>query len=218
MIIQCKSCSRKFLVKDRDIPQEGRMVQCGYCSQKWFQIPIKIKSPLKPSTERNISKMELEASDGRTYVFLGNQWAELLRSGKTGLLAKKKIAAELDKRAGIPKPKKSRKKVSKVQEIEIESISKTIDPSKEQLPDVYRAKEGLSFFGYISLLIIITLSIVGILKTFQNELLIYLPKTEYIFKTFDNMVIIFRDLIKSEYIFETFDNMVIILKDLIKTN
>ena len=31
MIIQCKSCSRKFMVKDRDIPESGRVVQCGYC-------------------------------------------------------------------------------------------------------------------------------------------------------------------------------------------
>ena len=40
MIIQCKSCSKKFLVKDEDIPTEGRMVQCSNCSQEWFQAPI----------------------------------------------------------------------------------------------------------------------------------------------------------------------------------
>ena len=32
MIIQCESCSRKFQVKDEDIPEEGRMVQCSNCS------------------------------------------------------------------------------------------------------------------------------------------------------------------------------------------
>jgi len=32
MIIQCESCSKKFIVKDTDIPKEGRNVQCGYCS------------------------------------------------------------------------------------------------------------------------------------------------------------------------------------------
>ena len=40
MIIQCKSCSRKFIVKDKDIPSEGRTVQCGYCSVSWHQKPI----------------------------------------------------------------------------------------------------------------------------------------------------------------------------------
>ena len=39
MIIQCKSCSRKFIVKDNDIPKSGRMVQCGYCSVTWHQMP-----------------------------------------------------------------------------------------------------------------------------------------------------------------------------------
>ena len=39
MIIQCKSCSRKFIVKDNDIPNNGRMVQCGYCSSTWHQMP-----------------------------------------------------------------------------------------------------------------------------------------------------------------------------------
>ena len=44
MIIQCESCSKKFKVKDEDIPKEGRMVQCSNCSQKWFQTPAEIKS------------------------------------------------------------------------------------------------------------------------------------------------------------------------------
>ena len=42
MIIQCKSCSKRFIVKDSDIPEEGRLVQCGYCSTKWHQRPNQI--------------------------------------------------------------------------------------------------------------------------------------------------------------------------------
>ena len=166
MIIQCKSCSRKFLVKDSDIPNEGRMVQCSNCSQKWFQAPVKIQSSTTPKTDEKFSEMEFEASDGRMYRFMGSQWAELLRSGKTGLLAKKTIATELNRQAGIVKPKKSRKREKKVREIEIEDISKIIDPSSEQIDISGQQKEGLGFFGYIFLLAIIVLSIVGILKTF----------------------------------------------------
>ena len=110
MIIQCEGCSRKFLVKDTDIPKEGRMVQCSNCSQKWFQAAVKIQSTIESNTDKNISKMEFEASDGRVYRFMGSQWAEVLRSGKTGLLAKRTIGAELNRRAGIAKPKKSRKR------------------------------------------------------------------------------------------------------------
>ena len=204
MIIQCKNCSRKFLVNDIDIPNEGKMVECGYCSKKWFQTSTKIQSSSEPNIDenvpnieideikvKNISKfMEFEASDGKTYRFLGSQWAELLQSGKTGMLAKRKITTELNKLAGITKPKKSRKRM--------------IDPSSEQISSETIKSGGLGFFGYIFLLIIITFSVVGIVKTFEKELVMYFPESQYI-------------LDKGEYIFESMDNMIAILRDLIKS-
>ena len=204
MIIQCGNCSRKFSVKDEDIPKEGRMVQCSNCSQKWFQAPIKIQSSIKSDIDENVSKTQFEASDGRTYKFMGSQWAELLRSGTTGLVAKRTIAAELNRLAGIAKPKKSRKRVKKNEEVEIESITKIIDPSSEQIDSDDQQKKGLGFFGYIILLTIITLSIIGILKTFQNELIMYFPETEYIFD-------------KGENIFESMGYIITMIKDLIKS-
>jgi len=204
MIIQCDNCSRKFSVKDEDIPKEGRLVQCSNCSQKWFQAPIIIQSSIKSDIDEKVSKMEFEASDGRTYKFMGSQWAELLRSGKTGLVARRTIAAELNRRAGITKPKKSRERVKKTEEVEIESISKIIDPSSEQIDSDDQQKKGLGFFGYIILLSVITLSIIGILKTFQNELIMYFPETEYIFD-------------KGENIFESMGYIITMIKDLIKS-
>jgi len=204
MIIQCESCSSKFQVEDEDIPKEGRMVQCSNCSQKWFQVPTKIQSSITPDTDEKVSKMEFEASDGRVYRFMGSQWAEILRSGKTGLLAKRTIGAELNRRAGIAKPKKTRKRAKQNEEIEIESISKIIDPSSEQIDSDNRQKEGLGFFGYIILLTIITLSIIGVLKTFQNELIMYFPEVEFIFD-------------KGEYIFESMGYIITIIKDIIKS-
>ena len=204
MIIQCGNCSRKFSVKDEDIPKDGRMVQCSNCSQKWFQAPIKIQSSIKSDIDENVSKTQFEASDGRTYKFMGSQWAELLRSGKTGLVAKRTIAAELNRLAGIAKPKKSRKRVKKTEEVEIESITKIIDPSSEQIDSDDQQKKGLGFFSYIILLTIITLSIIGILKTFQNELIMYFPETEYIFD-------------KGENIFESMGYLITIIIDLIKS-
>ena len=204
MIIQCESCSRKFQVKDEDIPQEGRTVQCSNCSQEWFQVPVEIQSTITPDIDKKVSKKEFEASDGRVYRFMGSQWAEVLRSGKTGLLAKRTIGAELNRRAGIAKPKKSRKRVKKTEEVEIESISKIIDPSSEQLDSDNQQKEGLGFFGYIILLAIITLSIIGILKTFQNELIMYFPEIEFIFD-------------KGENIFESMGYIITIIKDIIRS-
>ena len=202
MIIQCPSCSRKFQVKDEDIPKKGRMVQCSNCSENWFETPTKIQSSIKSDIDKKVSKMEFEASDGRVYRFMGSQWAEVLRSGKTGLLAKRTIGAELNRLAGITKPKKSRKREKKTAEMEIENISKIIDPSSEQIDSDNKQKEGLGFFGYIVLLTVITLSIIGVLKTFQAELIMYFPEIEYIFD-------------KGENIFESMGYIITIIKDLI---
>ena len=91
-------------------------------------------------------------------------------------------------------------------------IKKEVDPSsgsqdsEKQLPDVYKPKQGLGFFGYIILLIIIGFSIIGILKTFENDLLNYFPQTEYIFESLDQQL---------EFFAETVKNMIVIVNDLI---
>ena len=231
MIIQCENCSRKFIVKDRDIPEEGRLVQCGYCSVNWHQMPISV--PTKSVEQSNINEPitkiseglsvdKIKASDGKTYKFLGSQWAELLPSGKTGLFAKRKIGKELDKLTGRKEKSNVRKRQKKnKQEVEIDASEKIIDPSSEtlepssetlegekKLPDLYKPKEGLGFFGYIFLLIIIGFSIVGILKTFENDLLNNFPEMEYIFQLLDKQL---------EFLSETVKNMIVIVNDLINS-
>ena len=221
MIIQCESCSRKFVVKDGDIPKEGRLVQCGYCSVTWHQKPVSvqtrgvkqlnIKEPIEKIHE-SLSVDKIEASDGKTYKFLGSQWAELLPSGKTGLFAKRKIGKELDKLTGRKASKTIRKRHKKSRELEIDTIERIIDPSAEtsdnekKLPDVYKPKQGLGFFSYIFLLIIIGFSIVGVLRTFENDLLNYFPETEYIYQLLDKQL---------EFLAESVKNMIIIINDLI---
>ena len=224
MIIQCESCSRKFVVKDRDIPKEGRLVQCGYCSVTWHQKPVSvptrgakqlnIKEPIEKIRE-SLSVDKIEASDGKTYKFLGSQWAELLPSGKTGLFAKRKIGKELDKLTGRKVKGTVKKRQKKIkQEIEIDTIERLIDPSAEtsdnekKLPDIYKPKQGLGFFGYIFLIVIIGFSIVGFLKTFENDLLNNFPEIEYIFQLLDKQL---------EFFSETVKNMIVIVKDLINS-
>ncbi len=205
MIIQCESCSRKFIVKDIDIPEEGRTVQCGYCSVTWHQKPITItKKDVQPEVTQNLSVEKIKASDGKTYKFLGSQWAELLPSGKTGLFAKKQIGKELDKLTGRKVDKVIKKKTKKTKEVD---PSEGID-SEKRLPEIYKPKEGLGFFGYIFLIIIIGFSIVGILRTFENDLINYFPKTEYIYELLDEQL---------EYIAETVKNIIVIINDLINS-
>jgi len=211
MIIQCENCSRKFIVKDKDIPKAGRMVKCGYCSITWHQMPVSI--PAKTSKQQKISKPavavddspsidSIKASDGKTYRFLGTQWAELLPSGKTGLFARKKISQELDEITGRKERKTTKKRQKKLEEVD--PSSETL--SKKQLPDVYKPKQGLGFLGYIFLLIIIGFSFVGVLKTFENDLINYIPEIEYIFELLDEQL---------KYISESVKNMIVIIQDLI---
>jgi predicted Zn finger-like uncharacterized protein len=220
MIIQCENCSKKFVVKDRDIPEEGRTVQCGYCSVTWHQMPVSISTESKEQSNINkpmaeisegLSVDKIKASDGKTYKFLGSQWAELLPLGKTGLFAKRKIGKELDKLTGRKEKGTTKKRQKKIKEVEIDTIEKIIDPSgtldsEEELQDIYKPKQGLGFFGYIFLLIIIGFSIVGILKTFENDLLNNFPETEYIYQLLDEQL---------EYLAESVKNIIVIIQDLI---
>ncbi len=213
MIIQCESCSRKFVVKDSDIPSEGRTVQCGYCSVTWHQMPNLIKSKKvakqvinepQVETNDNLSVESIKASDGKTYKFLGSQWAELLPSGKTGLFAKKKIGKELDKLTGRKRESSIDKKKKKVK--------KELDPSggsvnnEKQLPDLYKPKEGLGFFGYVLLIIIIGFSFVGVAKTFEDDLLNNFPQFQYYYDLLDKQL---------NYLAESVKNIIVIINDLL---
>jgi len=210
MIIQCQSCLRRFVVKDSDIPQEGKNVQCGYCSVTWHQLPVQVlteiskpKKPIKKINEE-LSIDGIQASDGKTYKFLGSQWAQLLPSGKTGLFATKKIGKELDKRTGRNVEKETKRK---------EKRSKEVNPSSENfsnknIPDIYKPKEGIGFFGYLFLLIIIAFSCIGIIKTFENDLIEHYPELEYTFILVDEQL---------EFLAETVKNLITIAKDLINS-
>ncbi|MDC1476400.1 zinc-ribbon domain-containing protein [Pelagibacteraceae bacterium] len=219
MIIQCKSCSRKFIVKDEDIPKNGRAVQCGYCSVMWHQMPVKkLKEKIKQKIEDTPVEIEIDemvdespsidsikASDGKTYRFLGSQWARVLPSGKTGLFARKKISRELDEVTGRKEKKINKKKQRKLEEVDPSSES-LVD--EKNLPEVYRSKDGLGFFGYIFLLIIIGFSFVGVLKTFEDDLLNHFPEMEYIFELFGEQLEFFAESVK---------NLIVIISDLINS-
>ena len=214
MIISCGSCSRRFIVKDSDIPKEGRVVKCGYCSVTWHQKPIArtIEITEKIKTTKSTTKIDespsvdsMKASDGKTYKFLGSQWAELLPSGKTGLFARKKISQELDKITGRKEKKILKKRKRKLEEVDPSSQNFN---NKKQLPDIYKPRGGLGFFGYIFLIIIVGFSLVGILKTFEDDLLNYFPETEYIYELLN---------IQLEYLAESVKNIIVIISDLINS-
>ena len=204
MIIECKNCRKKFTVRDSDIPIKGRTVQCGNCSTEWLQMPIttsvkiddlnvddvdqepsKISSTVTTETldvDQDLSKNEFVASDGKNYKFLGSQWAQVLPSGKTGRLAKKKISTELNKLTGKTQAKKS----------------KIIKQSNQSANQYQETEEG--GMGILSFLIVLVISVAAIilaLDTFKNQLIPFFPNLDnylvYIFETLNNIYIIITD-------------------------
>ena len=80
MIISCNSCEKKFVVPDKAITSEGRVVQCGSCGNKWKQYPkneekisvIKIKKNKKipKISEKKISKPRKKISKKKREIDL----------------------------------------------------------------------------------------------------------------------------------------------------
>ena len=64
----------------------------------------------------------------------------------------------------------------------------------------------MGFFGYFFLLIVIGFSIVGVLKTFENDLIDRFPEIEYVYEILDQQLI---------FVSETVKNMITIFNDLI---
>ncbi len=195
MIIECKNCLKKFIVNDNAIPSNGRIVQCSICSAKWHQMPsvssiattksTVIKSPETSNNEKSsIGKMK--ASDGKFYKFMGSQWAEILPSGKSGRLAKKKIGNELNIKAG------KKRIVSKTQS--------KIRPSKKS-EEIYTEKEkgkGMGVFSFCIVLVFFVASIILFLDTFKNFLIPFWPELDnylvYTFEILNNIYFIIKDL------------------------
>ena len=59
MILNCNSCSKKFVIPDDAITSSGRLVQCGSCGNKWKQFPIK---KINQSQSVSIKKKSLSKS------------------------------------------------------------------------------------------------------------------------------------------------------------
>ena len=201
MIIECKNCQKQFVLNDNVITDKGRTVQCSNCSTQWFQMPVSstVNTPksevddglpeneLEEQIDEIITSNKVRASDGKTYKFMGRQWAILLPSGKTGKLAKKKISLELNKKTGRKEEKRLNKK------IEI--------PASKGTTQIYSEKDkdkGIGLFSFLIVLIMFFAAIILALDTFKHLIIPFWPKLDsylvYIYETLNNIFIIIKDL------------------------
>ena len=110
---------------------------------------------------------------------------------------------ELDEITGRKEKKTIKKRQKKIEEVDPSSEALG---SEKQLPEIYKPKQGLGFFSYIFLIIIIAFSIIGVFKTFENDLISNFPQTQYIFQLLNEQL---------EYVSESVENIIIIVNDLI---
>ena len=162
MIISCKSCDKKFSVRDQDIPNEGRLVQCGSCSSTWTQYPIKLKTQEEePKILRNVPKTKKR---------------------------KKVQSKDFDIQPFYSKKDDSLKKNKNKKKI----IEKKLEEESES---------GFGFLNFLILLFLISISILGVLETFKDQILPFWPNLEnyltYVYETVNNIYILSIDLIRS---------------------
>ena len=76
MIIQCKSCDKKFNVPDSAITAAGRLVQCSSCGNQWTQYPLKTKprpiklvsTPVKVKPKKKVDKRKGPVPYSKEYM------------------------------------------------------------------------------------------------------------------------------------------------------
>ncbi len=89
MIVACEKCSKKFNIRDDLIPEEGRLLQCGNCSHKWFyklSVSIEKKKIIEKIIETSIPEEKKEIQEEEKNEI---QTEEIKENNKTNKNTKK---------------------------------------------------------------------------------------------------------------------------------
>ena len=160
MIITCTECKKQFVVPDKAIPAEGRIVQCSSCSNEWKQFPLKksgvVKKKIPTSKIRKTTKSTGPIPYSKEYM--QQKWGTSIK----GYAVEKSLSKK------IPKSKKPKKE---------KSIRATEKP-------------GFGFFNYIITLSILVTAVVGTLNLTKYIIISKFPSLEpyieHFFETINN--------------------------------
>lgn len=168
MILECKSCQKKFIVPDNAITIAGRLVQCSSCGNKWTQFPIKEEKINQPRVIK--SKIKKEAT------FFSTEKKKRKIKKKTGPSVYSK--EYLEKKHGI----------------KIDANDTKILKKKDNKRS---SKSYFGFYSYLIIFIITISLIIGILNLTKEIIIFHFPFTEtyigYLFENLNNFRILFRD-------------------------
>ena len=87
MIIVCPSCGKSFNVRDDQIPDKGRLLQCSNCKHEWFY--TKITNPI----DDNVNELSNDELTQESFGILDeeeNKHDEVIVEDKTAKLEKPK--------------------------------------------------------------------------------------------------------------------------------
>ena len=181
MILECKSCQKKFIVPDNAIPGAGRLVQCSSCGNKWTQFPVMKKVTKKfitpPLKKETIKKQTKVAPKVKKENVLSN-------TIKKKKIVKKKTGPSIY----------SKEYLEEKHGIKIDGNNSNISKKK---PDKKTSKSYFGFYSYLFIFLFTIVLFVGILNLTKEIIIFYFPFTkiylEYLFENLNNFGIIFRD-------------------------
>ncbi len=175
MILECKSCNKKFLVPDSAITSTGRLVQCSSCGNKWTQYPIKkdIKSPKKVISEV-ISKPKT-----KTNLTIPKHKQKKSKKKKS---PEKKIGPTIY----------SKEYLEKKHGIKINNISNNDNNPKKTV------RYSMGFYSYFLIFLMLLIAFLGVLNLTKEMIIYNFPFLEnyisYLFENLENFGVLFKDM------------------------
>ena len=168
MILECKSCLKKFKVPDNAIPTLGRLVQCSSCGNKWTQFPQKNEVKFKDIAEKGKKVIE------KKFTNTPKKKKTITKKSGPSIYSKE----YLEKKHGI--------------KISGELQSKKKKPTKNNFDSSY-----FGFYSYLITTLIFVTFLFGLLNLTKEILIIYFPfiepYIENLYENINNFKILIRD-------------------------
>ena len=172
MIINCNSCEKKFVVPDKAITSDGRVVQCGSCGNKWRQYPKNEEkiTPIKKRENKKIPKIS-----------------------QTKIPKPKKKISKKKREIDLYSPEYLAKKHGI-------NLHETNNKPDTKNPDT-KNKVSIGFYSSLIILLVFAIAFFRILFFFQGFIITKLPFTEYylgyFFESIRNLFEIWKSLISN---------------------